>query len=58
MPTAADAYKTVKEESFNMDDWGDSDVEDDFGGSDSDFEDEDMEVDNASGSEMEEDEDD
>lgn len=59
MPTAADAYKTVKEESFNMDDWGDSDVEDDFGGSDSEF-DEDMEVDDvsgASGSEQEDDDD-
>jgi len=57
MPTAADAYKTVKEPSFNMDDWGDSDEEEfDFGGSDSDFEDEDMEVDDeASGSEGEED---
>ncbi|KIW00734.1 uncharacterized protein PV09_07718 [Verruconis gallopava] len=53
MPTAADAYKTVREPSFNMDDWGDSDEEElDFGGSDSDFEDEDMEVDDeASGSE-------
>lgn len=56
MPTAADAYKTVKEPSFNMDDWGDSDEgEMDFGG-DSDFEDEDMEVDDASGSDAEEDE--
>jgi len=55
MPTAADAYRTVKEPSFNMDDWGDSDDEIDFGG-DSDFEDEDMEVDDASGSDMEEDE--
>jgi ubiquitin-conjugating enzyme E2 R len=57
MPTAADAYKTVREESFNMDDWGDSDVEDDFGGSDSEF-DEDMEVDDASGSEQDEEEED
>jgi ubiquitin-conjugating enzyme E2 R len=60
MPTAEDAYKTVREESFNMDDWGDSEEEDDFGGSDSDF-DEDMEVDDASGvsgSEAEEEDDD
>ena len=60
MPTAEDAYKTVREESFNMDDWGDSEEEGDFGGSDSEF-DEDMEVDDASGvsgSEAEEEDDD
>lgn len=60
MPTAEDAYKTVREESFNMVDWGDSEEEDDFGGSDSEF-DEDMEVDDASGvsgSEAEEEDDD
>lgn len=53
MPTAEDAYKTVKEDNFNMD-WDDSDAEEpDFGGSDSEF-DEDMEVDDeASGSEDE-----
>lgn len=56
MPTAEEAYKTVKEVSLNMDDWADSDDEGDFG-SGSDF-DEDMEVDAASGlsgSEAEED---
>ncbi|TID19367.1 hypothetical protein E2P81_ATG06536 [Venturia nashicola] len=59
MPTAEEAYKTVKEVSLNMDDWADSDDEGDFG-SDSDC-DEDMEVDEASGlsgSEAEEEEDD
>lgn len=59
MPTAEEAYKTVKEVSLNMDDWADSDDEGDFGsGSDCD---EDMEVDAASGlsgSEAEEEEDD
>lgn len=52
MPTAESAYKTVREPSFNMDDWGDSDEEGDFGDfeNDSDFQDEDMEVDDeASG---------
>jgi ubiquitin-conjugating enzyme E2 R len=50
MPTADSAYKTKREDSFNMDDWGDSDVDDDFGdfgGSDSDV-DEDMEMDGVS----------
>lgn len=57
MPTAADAYKTVREPSFNMDDWGDSD-EEPFDFDDSSDIDEDMEVDDeASGSEGEEDED-
>jgi ubiquitin-conjugating enzyme E2 R len=58
MPTAQDAFKTVREPSFNMDDWGDSDDEGDFDfGNESDFEDEDMEVDDeASGSDGEEDE--
>lgn len=59
MPTAEEAYKTVKEVSLNMDDWADSDDEGDFGsGSDCD---EDMEVDEASGlsgSEAEEEEED
>lgn len=59
MPTAEEAYKTVKEVSLNMDDWADSDDEGDFG-SDCD---EDMEVDEAdgsglSGSEVEEEDDD
>ena len=50
MPTADSAYAAKREETFNMDDWGDSDVDDDFGdfgGSDSDV-DEDMEVDGVS----------
>jgi ubiquitin-conjugating enzyme E2 R len=58
MPTAEEAYMTKKEETYHMDDWGDSDEEPDFGGSDSEF-DEDMEVDDeASGSDEEEAEDD
>lgn len=55
MPTQEEAYATRKEDNFNMD-WDDSDVEDDFGGSDSEF-DEDMEVDDeASGSDEEDEE--
>jgi len=57
MPTAEDAFKTVKAEDFNMD-WDDSDEEPDFG-DDSDEFDEDMEVDDEdSGSEGEEQDDD
>jgi ubiquitin-conjugating enzyme E2 R len=53
MPTAEEAYRTQKQDDYNMD-WDDSDEEPDFG-SDSDDLDEDMEVDDeASGSEDEE----
>ncbi|KAF2841417.1 putative ubiquitin conjugating enzyme [Patellaria atrata CBS 101060] len=56
MPTHHDAFKTVKNDDFNMDDWADSDDEPDFGGSDSD---EDMDHDwDASGDEEEADDDD
>jgi len=37
MPTHEDAFRTTKEEEYNMS-WEDSDVEDDFGGSDSEME--------------------
>lgn len=37
MPTHADAFRTRKEDNFNMDDWADSDADDSFGGSDSDM---------------------
>jgi len=58
MPTHADAFKTVKEEAFNMDDWADSDVDEDFGGSDSDmddFDDEDEDMDGDESNSGEED---
>jgi len=41
MPTHEEAFKPKKEDDFMMS-WGDSDVEDDFGGSDSDMPDEEL----------------